>query len=93
MIYPKGCRVGRILSPYIVNKAKEFVIAGLNKQTSSVSEMQDKIKQLEKENKSSQTYKENLESCARSLRTKVAQGEKAKVRHIGMIRAIQKKNK
>ncbi|CAH1768074.1 18539_t:CDS:1 [Entrophospora sp. SA101] len=85
MTYPKGCCVGRVLSPYVVNKAKEFVIAGLNKQTSSVSEMQDKIKQLEKENKRSQKNKENLESCTRSLRTKVAQGEKAKVRHIGMI--------
>jgi len=94
MTYPKGNRAGRILSPYIVNKVKEFVIEGLYKQSTSVPEIQNKIKELEKENKKLQKNKENIESNVRSLRAKVAQGEKAKVRHIGMIRsAIQKKKK
>lgn len=93
MTYPKGDRAGRILSPYIVNKVKEFVIEGLYKQSSSVPEIQNKIKELEKENKKLQKNKENIESNVRSLRAKVAQGEKAKVRHIGMIRSAIQKNK
>jgi hypothetical protein len=89
MTYPNG----KILSPYIVNKAKEFVIEGLYKQNSSVTVMRNKIETLEKENKKLYKDKEITDSHVRSLTAKVAKGEEAKARYIGMIRSIIQKRK
>jgi hypothetical protein len=93
MIYPDGEREGKIFSPYLVNKAKEFIIGGLYKQNASVSAMQDKIKTLEKENRKLQNNKHFTDSRFRSLAMKVVKGEEAKARHIGMIRSIIQKRK
>ena len=50
MVYSKGDRKGEILSPHLQIKAVEFLNSGLYKKESSTQAMEDKIKELEKEN-------------------------------------------
>jgi len=51
MTYADGKRKGKILSPYLINKANGFLIAGLHKKHSSSQAIQNKIKSLQRENR------------------------------------------
>jgi len=63
-------------SPYIINKAKAFIVEGLSKHYSSITAIQSKINLLEKANKRLQREKETAESQVHSLKMKVIKGER-----------------
>jgi len=93
MRYSSGNRKAKIFSPYIINKAKTFIVEGLSKHYSSITAIQSKINLLEKENRKLRREKEIAESQVHSLKMKVIKGEGAKARYISKIRSINQKGK
>jgi hypothetical protein len=93
MTYSGGKREGQIFSPYLINKAKTFIVETLNKQKFSITEMQRKITSLKRENRILQQEKENTNYRVRSLTMKVVKGKETKARYINKIRSIQKSRK
>src|SRR6185312_7875730 len=67
MRYSSGNRKAKIFSPYIINKAKTFIVEGLSKHYSSITAIQSKINLLEKENRKLRREKEIAESQVHSL--------------------------
>jgi len=93
MIYSDGKREGKILSPYLINKAKDFIIDGLHKRDSSSTAMRYKINLLERENRKLRKKKNVANSRIHSLTMKVVKSEETKARYIKKIRSIIRKKK
>ncbi|PKC56929.1 hypothetical protein RhiirA1_473281 [Rhizophagus irregularis] len=77
MVYSKGDQKGEILSPYLQIKAVEFFNSGLYKKRSFTQAVEDKIKELEKENLQLKKNRAKLSSCIHSFSTQVVQAKKA----------------
>ncbi|CAG8772641.1 2964_t:CDS:2, partial [Dentiscutata erythropus] len=93
MIYPQGNMKGQILSPYLQNKAIEFVSSGFFKHYSSAFNLQNKIKKLESKNKVLTKSVEQLNKKLRSFCVKIVQAEKRKQQYIFKIRSVAQKSK
>ncbi|CAG8720548.1 17132_t:CDS:2, partial [Racocetra fulgida] len=91
MTYSKGKSKGEILSPYLQNKAIEFVNSGLFKHYSSANAVQDKIKQLETENNKLAKLVEKSNNELKSFRMKIVRAKEAKQKYISKIRSISQK--
>ena len=71
MTYSDGEKKTKILSPYLINKAKTFIVEGLGQQHTSIKKMQYKIKLLERENNKLRKEKEVTNSRVHSLTMKL----------------------
>lgn len=91
MVYSRREQEGVIISPYLQNKAMEFLNSGLYQKESFIQEMKSKIKELEKENLHLNKDKANLNSRIHSLSMQVIQARNAKRKQISKIcSSIQK---
>ena len=74
MTYSDGRRETKLLSPYLINKAKTFIMESSGQHHTSVKRLQYKVKLLEKENKRLRKEKEITNSRVHSLTMKVVKG-------------------
>jgi len=93
MTYSDGKRKAKILSPYLVNKAKTFIMESLGQQHCSIEKMRYKIRLLERENNKLRKEKETTNSRVHSLTMKIVKGEEAKTRYIQKMRSVIRKKK
>ena len=93
MTYSDGRRETKLLSPYLINKAKTFIMESSGQHHTSIKRLQRKVKLLEKENRWLRKKKEITNSRVHSLTMKVVKGEEAKTRYIRKMRSIIRKKR
>ena len=93
MTYSDGRRETKLLSPYLINKAKTFIMESSGQHHTSIKRLQRKVKLLEKENRWLRKKKEITNSRVHLLTMKVVKGEEAKTRYIRKMRSIIRKKR